>query len=124
MMVEPPTCYYAAKRASPDEVRTIKLLSLKLKEQAERGEEALKTEQDFHNAIALASHNHFMIQLTSIISRSIYTDIMCLRESLRYSIQDYQEIVRYIENGNAEGARTIMQLHIFHAYQMSNLRFE
>jgi DNA-binding FadR family transcriptional regulator len=124
MMVEPPACYYAAKRATAEEVETIKSLSLKLEEQAAQGLSPLKTEQDFHNAIALASHNQFMTQLMPIINKAIYTDVVYFKESIRYSIQDHREIVRYIESRNAEGARTVMQLHIFHTYQISNLRFE
>lgn len=124
MMVEPSASYYAAKRATREEVETIKSLSLKLEEQVAHGQNPLRTEQDFHNAIALASHNQFMTKLMPIINKAIYTDITYFKESITYSLQDHRELVHFIESGNAEGARRIMQLHILHAYQISNLNFE
>jgi DNA-binding FadR family transcriptional regulator len=124
MMVEPPACYYAAKRASKDEIATIRALSLQLEEEVTRGQKPLRTEQDFHNAIALASHNQFMTKLMPIINKAIYTDITYFEESIAYSLQDHREIVRYIEAGNAEGARAVMQLHIIHAYQISHLSID
>lgn len=124
MMVEPSAAYYAAKRATPEEARTIRELSQKLEETAAQGKNPVKIEQDFHNAIALASHNQFMTKLMPIINKSIYTDLTYFEESLTYSLQDHREIVRFIEAGNGEGARAAMRLHILHVYQISNLQFE
>ena len=124
LMVEPSAAYYAAKRASDSEIETMKALCLELETQVAKGQKPLKTEQDFHNAVALASHNHFMTKLMPIINKAIYTDIMFFDESVNYSIQDHREIVRSIENRHAEGAQAIMKLHILHAYQVSNLSVE
>ena len=122
LMVEPPAAYYAAKRASREEIAAISALRIRLEDEVSKGQSPLKTEQDFHNAIALASHNQFMTKLMPIINKAIYTDITYFKESITYSLQDHREIVRFIETGNAEGARATMQLHILHAYQISNLR--
>ena len=116
--------YYAALRASQEEIRTIDDLRAKIEEQVAHGQNPLKTEQDFHNAIALASHNQFMTKLMPIISKAIYTDITYFEESITYSLQDHREIVRFIQAGNAKAARSSMELHIFHAYQISNLRVD
>ena len=124
MMVEPSAAYYAALRASQEEIRTIDDLRAKIEEQVAHGQNPLKTEQDFHNAIALASHNQFMTKLMPIISKAIYTDITYFEESITYSLQDHREIVRFIQAGNAKAARSSMELHIFHAYQISNLRVD
>ena len=124
MMGEPSAAYYAAKRATPEEARTIRELSQKLEETAAHGKNPVKIEQDFHNAIALASHNQFMTKLMPIINKSIYTDLTYFEESITYSLQDHREIVHFIEAGNGEGARAAMRLHILHAYQISNLQFE
>ena len=91
---------------------------------AAHGKNPVKIEQDFHNAIALASHNQFMTKLMPIINKSIYTDLTYFEESITYSLQDHREIVHFIEAGNGEGARAAMRLHILHAYQISNLQFE
>jgi len=124
MMVEPSAAYYAAKRATKEEVKTIRDLCEQLEQAAAHGQNPVKIEQDFHNAIAMASHNPFMSKLIPIINKSIYTDLMYFDGSLAYSLQDHREIVDFIESGNAEGARTIMRLHILHIYQISNLAFE
>lgn len=124
MMAEPAAAYYAAKRVTPEEIHTIRDLSLKIEEAAAQGQNLLKIEQDFHNAIALASHNQFMTKLLPIINKSIYTDLTYFEESITYSLQDHREIVRFIESGNAEGARTVMRLHILHVYQINNLEFD
>lgn len=124
MMVEPPAAYYAAKRATQEEIEAIRELSLKIEAAAAHGQNPVKIEQDFHNTIALASHNQFMTKLMPIINKSIYTDLTYFEESITYSLQDHREIVRFIESGNGEGARSAMRLHILHAYQISNLEFE
>jgi len=124
MMVEPSASYYAAKRATQEEIETIKALSLRLEEQVAHGQNPLRSEQEFHNAIAMASHNQFMRELMPIINKTIYTDITYFKESITYSLQDHRELVQFIETRNAEGARRMMQLHILHCYQIANLTFD
>ena len=124
MMVEPSAAYYAALRGTDEEIKLIRHLCESLEEAASRGENPIKLEQDFHNAIAMASHNRFMTKLMPIINKSVYTDLMYLDGSLAYSLQDHREIVRFIETRNAEAARTIMRLHILHVYYISNIPFE
>lgn len=124
MMVEPEAAYYAAKRAAPEEIQSIRQLCRQVEETAAQGDRPVKVEQAFHNAVAMASHNKFMTKLMPIINKSIYTDLTYFEESITYSLQDHREIVRFIETGNAEGARAIMRLHILHAYQISNLTYE
>lgn len=124
MMTEPTAAYYAALRATPEEVARIRELCDALEKAAAEGQNPIQIEQDFHNAIAMASHNHLMSKLMPIINKSIYTDLMYFDGSLAFSLQDHREIVRSIEAGDAETARTVMRLHILHAYQISHLTFE
>ena len=128
MMAEPPAAYYAAKRASKEEKQHIRELSEKIEEaitvKKASIQERLKLEQDFHNAIASASHNQFMIRLMPIINESIYNDVTHFDESITYSLQDHREIVRLIETGNAEGARAAMKMHIVHVYMILNLSID
>lgn len=128
MMAEPTAAYYAAKRATAEEKQRIRELSDKI-EQAITVDHAnvqkrLRLEQDFHNAIAAASHNQFMDQLMPIMNKSIYNDVVHVEESMTYSLQDHREIVHFIETGNAEGARTAMKMHIVHVYLILNLPIE
>ena len=124
MMLEPSSAFYAAKRATPEEVDTISDLCQKIEEQISRGENPLKTEQDFHNAIAMASHNRFMINLMPLIFKSIHSDITLFKESVMYSLRDHREIVSFIASKNAEAARSAMRMHILHIYKYSNMIYE
>ena len=128
MMVEPTAAYYAAKRATAEEKKLIHELSDKIEDaitvQHAGLQDRLRLEQDFHNAIASASHNQFMDQLLPIVNKSIYNDVVHFDESITYSLQDHREIVHFIETGNAEGARTAMKMHIVHVYMISKLPIE
>ena len=128
MMVEPTAAYYAAKRATPEEKKRIHELSDKIEDainvQHADLQERLRLEQDFHNAIATASHNQFMNHLLPIINKSIYTDVTHFEESSTYSLQDHREIVQLIESGNAEGAKVAMKMHIVHICMFSNIMIE
>lgn len=128
LMAEPPAAYYAAKRATPEEKQLIRDLSDKIEEaitvKHASLQERLRLEQDFHNAIATASHNQFMNHLLPIINKSIYTDVTHFEESSAYSLQDHREIVHLIETGNAEGARIAMKMHIVHICMFSNIMIE
>lgn len=124
MMLEPSAAYYAAKRATAEELDNIAALCHRIEEQVAAGQNPLKTEQDFHNAIAMASHNRLMTNLMPIIFQSIHTDITLFKESVTYSLRDHREIVDFLASRNAEGARTVMRLHILHIYQYSNLSLD
>lgn len=124
LMVEPMAAYYAAKRASDEEIDRIDGFRLRIEELAAEGGSVLKEEQDFHNAIAMASHNLLMERLLPIINKSILADILFFKEGVSYSVQDHQEIVRCIRAHSAEGARTAMRMHIVHCYQISGQEIE
>ena len=124
LVVEPMAAYYAARRATEDEIQNIDALRIRIESLAAQGKPFLKEEQDFHNSIALASQNRLMRRLLPIINKSIYTDIVHFKESVTSSLQDHREITHYIKERNAEGARAIMQMHIIHCYQISGQELE
>lgn len=101
MMAEPSASYYAAKRATKEEVEAIKPLCLKIEDQVSGGQNPLQIEQDFLSTIALAGHNQFMTKLMPIINKAIYTDITYFKERITYSLQDHREIVHFLESRNA-----------------------
>ena len=124
LMVEPMAAYYAAKRATDPEIERIDALCRRIEELAAEGKSVLQEEQDFHNAISTASHNRLMEQLMPLINKSIVADVLYFKESISYSVQDHREIVHYIRTRNAEGARTVMRMHIIHCYQISGQEIE
>ena len=124
LMLEPTAAYYAAKRATPQEIQTFRELAQKIEDVGASGKSRDQHEQDFHNAIALASHNDFMNVLTPIINKTLtdtITDYDSDREFVRRSLQDHRQIVRFLEAGNAEGARTAMHLHIIRAFEQHRI---
>lgn len=124
LMFEPTTAYYAAKRATREEIQIIKDLRLKIEEVISQGKSRQEYEQSFHNAIALASHNEFMTTLTPIINKAIADAIMDFdagTDLVYHSLQDHREIVQFIESGNAEGAKSAMRLHVIRAFDAAGI---
>ncbi len=120
LMIEPMAAYYTARRATGEEIERIDGFRRRIEELAAEGASVLKEEQDFHNAIAMASHNRLMERLLPIINKSILADLLFFKEEgVSYSVQDHQEIVRCIRAHNAEGARIAMRMHIVHCYQVA-----
>ena len=124
LMVEPMAAYYAARRATDEEIDRIDALRTRIEELAVESRSVLKEEQDFHNAIAMASHNHLMERLLPIINKSIIADLLVFKESVSYSVQDHREIVHCIRSRSAEAARTFMRMHIVHCYQIAGQEIE
>jgi DNA-binding FadR family transcriptional regulator len=124
LMVEPMAAYYAAKRATEEELERIEALCRRIEELDADGESVLREEQDFHNAIAMASHNRVMEQLLPVINKSSLADVHDFKVGVTFSLQDHHQIVQYLRARNAEGAKTVMRLHIIHAYQVSGQTIE
>ena len=124
LMVEPMAAYYAAKRATEEELERIEALCRRIEELDADGKSVLREEQDFHNAIAMASHNRVMEQLLPVINKSILADVHYFKVGVTFSLQDHHQIVQYLRARNAEGAKTVMRLHIIHAYQVSGQTIE
>ena len=127
LMFEPTAAYYAARRASSEELQAIRDLALKIEEVVADGQSRDEHEQNFHNAIALASHNEFMTVLTPVINRALADTISEFdsgTDLVYHSLQDHRQIVRFLEQGNAEGARAAMHLHIVRAFDINGIHID
>ena len=116
LMFEPQAAYYACLRATDDEIATI-LRFGKLDEQMIlcRDSKWDEYEQQFHNAIASATHNPFITSLLPVFNRAIHQGIMLANESpqvAEMTIHDHRLLMQYIRERNREGAKTAMYLHI------------
>jgi len=117
LIIEPSIAYYAAQRI--DEYR------IKVEEIIAAGKNRISAEQDFHNALAAATHNQFAMQLMQVVNKSIYLEVKYHEESTNlatHSIPDHREIVNFLRRRNPDGAKTAMQMHILHAIQSSQER--
>lgn len=116
LIFEPQAAYYAAKRATDQEIEKI-LEYCDINENMihQKSPQWDQSEQQFHNAIALASHNRFMTSLLPIFNRAIHSGVILANESpivARDTLQDHRYVVEYLRERNAEGAKAAMHLHI------------
>ncbi len=118
LIFEPQTAYYAALRATDKELNRI-LHYGKLEEQKIlNNEDRTELDQAFHRAIAKATHNEFMNKLMPILHKAIDKGVVLSDENkivLEDTLIDHRMIMDFLENRDAEGAKTAMKLHIIHA---------
>ena len=116
LMFEPQAAYYAALRASSEELNEI-FRCCALNDQMIRSADPQwdETEQKFHNAIASATHNPFITALLPVFNRALHHGILLANEApevAEMTLHDHRVLVQYIRERNPEGAKTAMQLHI------------
>ena len=125
LIIEPSIAYYAALRGTDEEIQRIDEYRIKVEEIIAAGKNRTSAEQDFHNALAAATHNQFAMQLMQVVNKSIYLEVKYHEESTNlatHSIPDHREIVNFLHRRNPDGAKTAMQMHILHAIQSSQER--
>lgn len=118
LMVEPQTAYYAAKRATPQEIKRILRYGKLEEEQIKNGEDRTLTEQAFHKAINQAAHNEFVERLMPVIYKAIDSGVRLSERSgavVEDTLNDHRMIMEFIANRDPLGAKTAMELHIIHA---------
>jgi GntR family transcriptional regulator, transcriptional repressor for pyruvate dehydrogenase complex len=121
LICEPEAAYYATLRATDEELKEIREKMLEIEHYVEQGLPRTIPEQEFHNAIATATHNTYMSQLIPILNRSIEESVDRLdgnTDIIATSIADHRLIVEMIESRNAYGARAAMYVHMSHAFNV------
>lgn len=71
LIVKPEAAYYAAMRASDEEIGHILRLGQQIEEEIAGGKDRTETERNFHKVIAKATHNEFMTKLLPVIYQAI-----------------------------------------------------
>jgi len=118
MMLEPQMAAMAAVRATDGELEEILRIGKELKESSTVREENSQGNQEFHNAVARASHNEFGIRLMEIINQALVKafEENRLKQTLYTDmLLDHSMIMEYMKLRDGDGARQAMQLHIRHA---------
>jgi len=124
LIVEPEAAYYAAMRASDEEIGHILRLGLQIEEEIAGGKDRTETERNFHKAIAKATHNEFMTKLLPVIYQAIDKGVQLSKEkgkAVSDTIQDHRTIMEFLRMRNGEGARSAMKIHILHAMEELNM---
>lgn len=124
LIFEPQAAYYAAMRATEAEIERILHYGKIDEELMLKGEERTEAEQDFHNAIAVATHNAFLKELMPMLQEAISRAVEMtdqLPDLVRLTVEDHRRIMEFLEKRNPDGARTAMQLHMIHAMEHMQL---
>ena len=127
LIFEPESAYFAAKRATDEELSEILRYGEAVEAKILSGEDRTQEEQRFHESIAKATHNEFMTHLLPIIFEAIRSGVILLQKNQALSqknMSDDRMIMEFLQQRNAEGARTAMKLHILHALQELKLTQE
>ena len=120
LMFEPDCAYYAAERATDEEIEIICRYGEEVEKKILSGEDRTAEEQKFHESIANATHNSFVKQFMPIIFNAIKKGVLVLTKDQDVSednLKDDRLIMEFLKKRNPEGARTAMRLHIIHAME-------
>lgn len=120
LIFEPEAAYYAAVRATEEEIKRILALGKEIEERIQQKRDRTEVEQSFHKSIAKATHNEFMNQLMPVIYEGINKGVR-LSESYEEAVQatliDHKILMDFLRERNGEGARNAMRIHILHAME-------
>ena len=120
LMFEPDCAYYAALRATDEEIKIICECGEAVEKKILSGEDRTVEEQKFHESIANATHNAFVKQFIPIIFNAIKKGVVVMMKDSDVSkdnMSDDRLIMDFIKKRNPDGARTAMRLHIIHAME-------
>lgn len=120
LMFEPDCAYYAALRATDDEIETICKYGEAIEKKIRSGEDRTYEEQKFHESIANATHNAFVKQFMPVIFNAIKKGVIVMQKNQdvnKDNLNDDRLIMDFLKQRNPEGARTAMRLHIIHAME-------
>ena len=116
LMFEPQAAYYACLRASDEELEAIFHYGELDEQMILRGDPQWdEAEQNFHNAIASATHNQFITSLLPIFNRAIHQGIILANQSpqvTELTLRDHRLLMQYIRERNPVSARAAMHLHM------------
>ena len=121
---EPQIAYFAAKRATEEEMDKILEFGHLVEEKILAEEDRTETDQAFHNAIAKATHNDLVKRLLPILNNGIESGVKATLIKpilLQHTLRDHRMLMEFLKERDAEGARLAMQLHISHVIKEFNM---
>ncbi|MCI9083042.1 MAG: FadR family transcriptional regulator [Lachnospiraceae bacterium] len=120
LIFEPEAAYYAALRATEEEIQRILALGTEIEERIQQKKDRTEVEQAFHKSIARATHNEFMNQLMPVIYEGINKGVRLSQvheEAVQATLVDHKILMDFLKARNGEGARNAMRIHILHAME-------
>lgn len=123
LMLEPQMAYYAAIRATDEEIRAILHLGNQIQQHKLEGSDDSEGNRLFHIAISRAAHNEFGARLAEILNDALVTAFSGTDYQQRiedFGI-DHQLIMDYLENRDADGVKLAMNLHLKNSIKLYHL---
>ena len=125
MMMEPPMAGLAAVKATDEEIDFIASCGSKIEEQGIDSEKIMEYNRQFHNAIAKATHNEFLIRLFDNINQAIVNGFQVENKEQMNNedmIRSHKMITEYMKLRDSEGACQAMKLHL--KYSIKDFKIE
>ncbi len=121
MVIEPEAAYFATQRGSEKEIKNIIKIGMVLEQKLIDNVERVKEEQEFHKAIAKATHNEYINKIMPILVRDMGKAVRVsfrIEELREETIRDHKLIMDFMQRRDAEGAKAAMRLHMVHAIKL------
>ena len=115
LIMEPPMAGIAATKATDQEIAFIEACGKKIEEKGLSNEKVVEYNRRFHNAIAKATHNEFIIRLFDNINTAIVNgfDIANTEQMNNEDMtRSHKMIIEYMKLRDAQGATQAMRLHL------------
>ena len=121
MVIEPEAAYFATQRGSEKEIKNIIKIGMVLEQKLIDNVERVKEEQEFHKAIAKATHNEYINKIMPILVKDMGKAVRVsfrIEELREETIRDHKLIMDFMQRRDAEGAKAAMRLHMVHAIKL------
>ena len=117
LIFEPETVALACQRSTDEELEQIRKKAERVEEEALRGGDWPRADQEFHLAIIRASHNEYMRRLYPIINGAV-NEILQISPNRRHmqeiALADNRLILDFLLQRDEAGARHAMSIHMKH----------
>ena len=121
--LEPDLAYYAASRATDDELKAILEIGEKLQEHQLEETDDFEGNHQFHMAIVRASHNEFGIRIFEIIFSTLRELFLTgkLAQNIDDFFEDHKLMMDYLKRRDPEGARLASRMHLLNSVDFYHL---
>ena len=115
LVIEPQIAGIAALKATEEEIQNMMEYTAKIESKDSTPEEILEYNKRFHNMVAQASHNEFIIRLFDSINNAVIKEFdVQYEEELNNEdmLSSHKMLMDYIRLRDPEGATQAMRLHL------------
>ncbi|MFQ3621767.1 MAG: FadR/GntR family transcriptional regulator [Spirochaetales bacterium] len=122
LLIDPKAAYYAAKRATKEDVDTLIGICEEFCQQAESAstEQMIKLDEQYHAAIAKSTHNRTLSVLMRTMTRLLHEgwiSSLHVPGRIQKSVVEHRKVVEAIQAKDPKGAERAMKDHLTQALQ-------